>query len=333
MRPTPQTKPRQVTVAATQFACTWDLHENLATAERLVRKAAGAGAQIIALPELFETPYFCQSLDDEYFSLAAPIDENPAVQLGRDLAHELQIVLPVSTFERDGQKYFNSVTIIDADGTILGTYRKTHIPEGPGYHEKFYFNPGDTGLRTWRTRYATIGVGICWDQWFVESARIMALQGAELLLYPTAIGSSPTANDDHGDHSTEPGDLQNTELRHTHWQTVQRGHAAANMMPIVAANRIGVETQGTTHIEFFGQSFITNQRGEVVEELSNDSEGVILHEFDLEKVRTQRASWGLFRDRRPSAYTDLTAGSYPPSNRTTTPPPQRNHASVSSSAS
>ncbi|WP_269994304.1 carbon-nitrogen hydrolase [Arthrobacter sp. B2a2-09] len=289
-------------MAATQFPCSWDLDANLATAERLVRAAAADGAQIITLPELFETPYFCQSLDDDYFSLARTIEENPAIKLCRDLASELGVVLPVSTFERRGQEYFNSLSVIDADGTVLGTYRKTHIPEGRGYYEKFYFSPGDTGLKVWETRFATIGVGICWDQWFVESARIMALQGAEILIFPTAIGSSPSSS---APETVPPGktsDLEDTVMRHSHWETVQRGHAAANMMPVIAANRVGTEEQGTTRITFFGQSFIANQRGEVVEKLPSDDEGVILHSFDLDALRAQRASWGLFRDRRPDMY-------------------------------
>ncbi|WP_322032849.1 nitrilase-related carbon-nitrogen hydrolase [Paraburkholderia sp. J76] len=296
---------RKVSIAASQFSCSWDLESNLEAAERVVRAAAESGAQIIVLQELFETPYFCQTINQEYFTLATPIEENPAIALCRKLAKELDVVIPVSTFERRHQKYFNSMTIIDAGGELLGTYRKTHIPDGPGYSEKFYFNPGDTGFRAWTTRYATVGVGICWDQWFPESARSMALQGAEILLFPTAIGSSPT--DSAASSAIVPGDLQNTELRHRHWRNVQCGHAAANMMPLVASNRIGVERQGTSGIEFFGQSFIANQRGEVVQELSADSEGFAVQEFDLEVLRMQRASWGLFRDRRPGKYDELTA--------------------------
>ncbi|MXN73157.1 N-carbamoylputrescine amidase [Burkholderia sp. 4701] len=295
----------KVSVAATQFACTWDLERNLEAAERVVRAAAESGAQIIVLQELFETPYFCQTINQDYFSLATPIEENPAIALCRKLAEELDVVIPVSTFERCHQKYFNSMTIIDAGGELLGTYRKTHIPDGPGYAEKFYFNPGDTGFRAWKTRYATVGVGICWDQWFPESARSMALQGAEILLFPTAIGSSPI--DSAASSDIASGDLQNTELRHRHWRNVQCGHAAANMMPLVASNRIGVEWRGTSRIEFFGQSFIANQRGEVVQELSADREGYAVQEFDLEALRLQRASWGLFRDRRPGKYDELTA--------------------------
>lgn len=302
----PPRTPKTVTVAATQFSCGWDLDANLAKAERLVREAAALGAQIIALPELFETPYFCQTLDDEHFSLARSIEENPAIRLCQNLAKELEVVIPVSTFECIGQQYFNSLTLVDADGTVLGTYRKTHIPEGRGYHEKFYFGPGDTGFRVWQTRYATIGVGICWDQWFVESARSMALLGAELLIFPTAIGSSPTPVGG-ADTDGAGGDLENSLLRHRHWQTVQRGHAAANMMPVIAANRIGTEVQGTTQITFFGQSFITNQRGEIVAELSSETEGLILQAFDLEELKVQRASWGLFRDRRPETYAAISS--------------------------
>ncbi|TCW86916.1 N-carbamoylputrescine amidase [Burkholderia sp. SRS-46] len=299
------TSHRKVSVAATQFACTWDLERNLEAAERVVRAAAESGAQIIVLQELFETPYFCQTINQDYFSLAVTTEENPAIALCRKLAEELDVVIPVSYFERCHQKYFNSMTIIDAGGELLGTYRKTHIPDGPGYYEKFYFNPGDTGFRAWATRYATVGVGICWDQWFPESARSMALQGAEILLFPTAIGSSPI--DSAASSDIESGDLQNTELRHRHWRNVQCGHAAANMMPLVASNRIGVERRGTSRIEFFGQSFIANQRGEVVQELSADREGFAVQEFDLEAQRMQRASWGLFRDRRPGKYDELNA--------------------------
>ncbi|WP_028217612.1 carbon-nitrogen hydrolase [Paraburkholderia oxyphila] len=296
---------RVVSVAATQFACAWDLEKNLEAAERVVRSAAAAGAQIIVLQELFETPYFCQTIGEDYFSLARTIEENPAIALCRRLAKELDVVIPVSTFERSHQRYFNSVTIVDAGGEVLGTYRKTHIPDGPGYYEKYYFTPGDTGFKVWKTRYATLGVGICWDQWFAESARSMAVQGAEMLLFPTAIGSSPFEESAEPSHA--PGDLQNTELRHRHWRNVQCGHAAANMMPLVASNRVGVERQGDSRIEFFGQSFIANQRGEVVEELSADREAFVVHAFDLEALRLQRASWGLFRDRRPLEYGELTA--------------------------
>jgi N-carbamoylputrescine amidase len=293
--------PNTVIVAAVQFACTWNRDENLATAEKLVRAAAADGAQIIALPELFQTPYFCQTLDDSHFGLAHAIDDDPAIALARTLADELQVVLPVSTFERSNQEYFNSLTVVDADGSIMGTYRKTHIPEGRGYHEKFYFSPGDTGFAVWNTRYANIGVGVCWDQWFSESARSMALQGAELLIYPTAIGSSPRGESS-DDSAGVPSDLEDTQKRHSHWETVQRGHAAANMMPVIAANRIGTEAQGSTRIDFWGQSFIANQRGEIVERLSSTDEGYVLHSFDRDSLRAQRASWGLFRDRRPELY-------------------------------
>jgi N-carbamoylputrescine amidase len=296
------TSPKLVTVAAAQFACGWAVDENLATAARLIREAAADGAHIILLPELFETPYFCQTHDDDNFSLARPIGENPAVLLCQELARELEVVIPVSTFERRGQEYFNSVTVIDADGAVLGTYRKTHIPEGRGYHEKYYFSPGDTGFMVWKTRYATIGVGICWDQWFVESARTMALLGAELLLFPTAIGSSPRSAGADDRSVMSVNDLENTVLRQSHWQTVQRGHAAANMMPVIAANRVGTEEQGTTQITFFGHSFITNQRGEIEAELPSAGEGLIVQTFDLDELRAQRASWGLFRDRRPDRY-------------------------------
>lgn len=278
---------RVVTVAATQMACSWDRQANIANADRLVREAAAKGAQIILIQELFETPYFCQKPNPQYLQLATPVEQNPAIQHFQKLAAELQVVLPISFFELAGRARFNSIAIIDADGELLGVYRKSHIPDGPGYHEKYYFNPGDTGFKVWNTRYARIGVAICWDQWFPETARSMALMGAELLFYPTAIGS-------------EPHDASITSR--DHWQRVQQGHAGANLMPLIASNRIGREEQDGYDITFYGSSFIADQFGAKVEELDETSEGVLVHSFDLDQLEHIRSAWGVFRDRRPNLY-------------------------------
>ncbi|RJG12556.1 N-carbamoylputrescine amidase [Pseudomonas cavernicola] len=278
---------RIVTVAATQMACSWDRTANIANAEKLVRQAAAKGAQIILIQELFETPYFCQKPNPDYLQLATSVEENAAIAHFQKLAKELQVVLPISFFEHAGRARYNSIVIIDADGKNLGIYRKSHIPDGPGYHEKYYFNPGDTGFKVWQTRYAKIGVGICWDQWFPESARSMALLGAELLFYPTAIGS-------------EPHDPNITSREH--WQRVQQGHAGANLMPLIASNRIGREDQGDYHINFYGSSFIANQFGEKIAELNQTEEGVLVHSFDLDALEHTRSAWGVFRDRRPNLY-------------------------------
>ncbi|MGA4638840.1 N-carbamoylputrescine amidase [Stutzerimonas stutzeri] len=278
---------RVVTVAATQMACSWDRQANIANADRLVREAAARGAQIILIQELFETPYFCQKPNPQYLQLATPVEQNPAIQHFQKLAAELQVVLPISFFELAGRARFNSIAIIDADGRLLGVYRKSHIPDGPGYHEKYYFNPGDTGFKVWNTRYARIGVAICWDQWFPETARSMALMGAELLFYPTAIGS-------------EPHDASITSR--DHWQRVQQGHAGANLMPLIASNRIGREEQDGYDITFYGSSFIADQFGAKVEEMDETSEGVLVHSFDLDQLEHIRSAWGVFRDRRPNLY-------------------------------
>jgi N-carbamoylputrescine amidase len=277
----------QVTVAATQFACTPQPAENLARAEALVREAAARGAQVILLQELFETPYFCKDHLARHFELAHPLPDNAVVRRFQALASELQVALPVSVFERANNAYYNSLVMIDADGSVLGTYRKSHIPEGPGYHEKFYFSPGDSGFKTWKTRYGTLGVGICWDQWFPEAARCMALLGAEILLYPTAIGSEPH------DPSIDSRD---------HWQRCMQGHAAANVMPLVASNRIGVERGEKYEMTFYGSSFIADGTGAKVVEADRVSESVLTATFDLELLRIQRHSWGVFRDRRPELY-------------------------------
>ena len=278
---------RTVTVAATQMACSWDRPANIANAEKLVREAAAKGAQIILIQELFETPYFCQKPNPEYLQLATSVEDNPAIQHFCKVAAELQVVLPISFFEQAGRARFNSIAIIDADGALLGVYRKSHIPDGPGYHEKYYFNPGDTGFKVWNTRYAKIGVAICWDQWFPETARSMALMGAELLFYPTAIGSEPH----------DP-----TITSREHWQRVQQGHAGANLMPLVASNRIGKEEQDGYDITFYGSSFIADPFGAKVEEMDQTSEGVLVHEFDLDQLEHIRSAWGVFRDRRPNLY-------------------------------
>ncbi len=280
---------RKVKVAATQMSCSWNKEEVLDKAEKLVRKAAEEGANIILLQELFETPYFCQKQKFEYFDLAKPLSENAAVKRFTEVAKELQVVLPISFYEKAGNTAFNTIAIIDADGTILGTYRKTHIPDGLPYAEKFYFTPGDTGFKVWKTKYADIGVGICWDQWFPEAARSMALLGAELLFYPTAIGSEPTLNID-----SKP-----------HWQHAMQGHAAANIMPVIASNRIGTETDDESSMTFYGSSFIADQTGTIVEEADRETESVLVHEFDLDAIAQMRREWGVFRDRRPEMYGTL----------------------------
>ena len=280
---------RKVVVAATQMSCTWDREATLAKAEKLVREAASKGANIILLQELFETPYFCQRHDFEYMDLATTLEENPAVKRFQEVAKELDVVIPVSFFERAGNAAFNSIAVIDADGTVLGKYRKTHIPDGMPYAEKFFFTPGDTGFKVWKTKYATIGVGICWDQWFPEAARCMALLGAEILFYPTAIGSEPVLQTD-----SKP-----------HWQRCMQGHAAANIMPVVASNRIGHEVQKDSEMTFYGSSFIADETGGLVAEADRETEGVITAEFDLDAIAQKRREWGVFRDRRPEMYGTL----------------------------
>ncbi len=279
-----------VTVAATQFACDGDKNRNVDKAEKMVRAAAAGGGQVILLQELFETPYFCKDQKQELFALAHPTEAHPTLKRMSRLAAELKVVLPVSFFERANNAYYNSLMVIDANGEHLGLYRKSHIPDGPGYQEKYYFNPGDTGFRVWDTRYGRIGIGICWDQWFPECARAMALQGAELLFYPTAIGSEPQ----------DP-----TIKSRDHWQRVMQGHAGANMVPLVASNRTGREQGESRAMTFYGSSFIAGPQGEKVAEAGEDEETVLTASFDLERIRAQRASWGFFRDRRPELYTPL----------------------------
>jgi N-carbamoylputrescine amidase len=283
---------REVVVAATQFACSWDLPANLDAAERMVRAAAGQGAGLVLLQELFATPYFCIEQDPACFALAEEAGSSPLLARFGALARELGVVLPVSFFERAGQAYFNSVVVFDADGGRLGLYRKAHIPDGPGYQEKYYFSPGDTGYRVWDTAVGRIGVGICWDQWFPECARAMALAGAELLLYPTAIGSEPPP--------APPVDSRR------HWQRVQQGHAAANVMPVIASNRIGTETArhgpADLAIRFHGSSFISDESGALLAEAPVGEEALLLQRFDLDTLRERRRGWFLFRDRRPDTY-------------------------------
>lgn len=288
---------RNITVAAIQMRCVPDPAENLRAAERLVRQAAGQGAQVILLPELFEREYFCQQRRYDFYAYATPTDENPAVQMGIRLARELHIVLPISFFERDCNNFYNTVACIDADGTLLGTYRKTHIPDDHYYQEKFYFTPGDTGFKVWDTKYARIGVGICWDQWFPETARGMAVQGAEILFYPTAIGSEPILEVD-----SMP-----------HWRRCMQGHSACNIVPVVAANRIGEEKVTPSEangyqessLVFYGSSFVTDATGEIVTQASRDKEEIVYGESDLDADADLRVSWGLFRDRRPEIYKSI----------------------------
>ena len=280
----------QVIVAATQMKCTPDRDENIAKAEGLVKKAAAKGAKIILLQELFETLYFCQTEKPAHFQLATELEENPAVKHFSRLAKELEVVLPISFFEKKNQAHYNTVAVIDADGRVLGIYRKTHIPDGPGYEEKFYFNPGNTGFRVWKTRYANIGIGICWDQWFPEAARCMVLQGAEIIFYPTAIGS-------------EPADPMRDSREA--WQICMRGHAAANFTPVVTSNRIGTESSGDSRITFYGSSFIAGSMGQILAETDRSAEMVVTAELDLDKDKENRNAWGFFRDRRPEMYKAL----------------------------
>jgi N-carbamoylputrescine amidase len=279
----------KIKVAATQMKCDWNIENNLQKAIRLIEKASEQGANIILLQELFQTPYFCIQYDEEIFKLAQPFEKNALLIKMSKVAKKHKVVLPISFFEKDNNAYFNSIAIIDADGTILGKYRKSHIPDGAGYLEKYYFNPGDTGFQVWDTTYGKIGVGICWDQWFPEAARIMALKGAEVLFYPTAIGDEIMSTYDSSDA----------------WQTVMQGHAAANIMPVVASNRIGSESVKDQVNGFYGKSFICNRSGKIIAEASKNKEEVILAEIDTEENHLFRRNWGLFRDRRPELYKEI----------------------------
>lgn len=284
----------QTMVAAVQMSCTADPAENIAHAEELVRQAAAQGAQIVLLPELFERPYFCQERQYEYYAYATPVNENPAVQRFREVCRELEIVMPISVYEADGTRLFNSVAMIDADGSVMGVYRKTHIPDDHYYQEKFYFTPGNTGFRVFETRYGKVGVGICWDQWFPETARCLALAGADVILYPTAIGSEPILDVDSAGH----------------WQRTMQGHSAANVVPVAAANRYGVEVvtpcaengNQQSALRFYGTSFLTDETGAVLAQAGRDGDAVLTASYDFAANRQARLEWGLFRDRRPGCY-------------------------------
>ena len=288
---------REVTVSAIQMQMVAEVSENIRKAEKLVREAAGQGAQVILLPELFERPYFCQQRQYEFYDYAMSLEDNPAVQHFQAIARELAVVMPISFYEKDGTRLFNSIAMLDADGSVLGVYRKTHIPDDHYYQEKFYFTPGNTGFKVWGTRYGRIGVGICWDQWFPEAARAMALQGAEMLLYPTAIGSEPILDTD-----SMP-----------HWRRCMQGHAGSNLMPVIAANRVGVEKVEpceenggqSSSLNFYGSSFITDNTGGIIAEANRTDETILTASFDLERLGKDRLSWGIFRDRRPEMYHDI----------------------------
>ncbi len=278
---------RELTVAALQATYGHDMAANIAKTETLVRDAAKLGAQIVLPSELFQSIYFPTRQDPKWFATAYPANEHPSVLALARVAQELGVVIPISFFEKDGPRYYNSVAVADADGEILGIYRKSHIPDGPGYQEKYYFRPGDTGFKAWKTRHGTIGVGICWDQWYPEAARAMVLQGAELLLYPTAIGS-------------EPYDL--TLDTHKQWQRAMQGHAVANAVPVVAANRIGHEENDGAGQTYYGHSFIADHKGEIVASFGSTEEGVLIASLDLAAIERYRAEWGFFRDRRTDLY-------------------------------
>ena len=276
-------------VAAIQMQMDLDHKANVSKAIKMVKEASSKGANIILLPELFEGLYFCKDMDEKYFSWALPRKNHPLLKELSQLSKELHIVLLVSYFERAEDAYYNSLVAIDVDGCILDNYRKTHIPDGPGYEEKFYFTPGNTGFKVYETFYGRIGAGICWDQWFPETARSLALLGAELLFFPTAIGSEPEIGLDSKDH----------------WQRVQMGHAAANIIPVIAANRIGVEEGKSCSLTFYGSSFMTDHTGQKISEASRDKEEIVYAQYDLEENAKLRKYWALFQDRRPQCYTSL----------------------------
>ena len=285
----------KVKFAATQMSISWDIEANIKKASNMVRKCAKDGANVILLQELFQTPYFCHKEKYEYFDLAIEnILESDFYKVFSNLAKELNVVIPLSFFEKSGVAYYNSIVVIDADGSNLGLYRKTHIPTGECYEEKFYFTPGDTGFKVFNTKFCKLGIGICWDQWFSETARCLTLMGAEALLFPTAIGSEPVL----------PRDTK------THWQNVMCGHAAANIIPVIASNRIGTEREGDSSMTFYGSSFISNEEGTKVKELDRTTEGYIIEEFDIDEINKKRISWGIFRDRRPDMYEAIKHQSY-----------------------
>jgi len=279
----------KIKVAATQMTCTWETEENITKATNLIKQAAEKGANIILLQELFQTPYFCIQYDEDIFKLAQYFENNKILKQMSELAKKLNVVLPISFFEKDNNAYFNSIAVINADGKILGKYRKSHIPDGPGYLEKYYFNPGNTGFKVWDTNFGKIGIGICWDQWFPEAARIMALKGAEILFYPTAIGDELMSEYDSSGA----------------WQRVMQGHAAANIMPVVASNRIGSESVKGQVNGFYGKSFICDRSGKIISEASKDKEEIILADIDTEEDHLFRRNWGLFRDRRTDLYKEI----------------------------
>ena len=279
----------KVKVACTQMSCSWNIEDNLKKIEQLIIKAHKDGANIVLPQELFKTPYFCQKENYKYFELAEEVDNSPLIKRFQKIAKANDVVIPLSFFEKSSNVFFNSLVMIDADGEVLGLYRKSHIPTGECYEEKFYFAPGDTGFKVFDTKYGKVGIGICWDQWFPETARILALNGAELIFYPTAIGSEPVLPKDSKEH----------------WQHTMCGHAAANIIPVIASNRIGEEKDGNSSMTFFGSSFIADEEGNIVEEMSRIEEGYRVHEFDLKEIEKKRYSWGVFRDRRVDLYKDI----------------------------
>lgn len=281
---------RHMSVAVIQTSYGDELQANIDKTIGFIREAAGRGAQVILPSELFQGPYFCVSQEEHWFAHAHPWREHPCVVQLAPVAKDLGVALPVSIFERDGPQYYNSLVMLDADGEAMGVYRKSHIPDGPGYQEKYYFRPGDTGFRVWDTRFGRVGVGICWDQWYPETARAMMLMGAEVLMYPTAIGTEPH---DHELDTAEP------------WRRAMQGHAVSNVVPVVGANRIGHEQVTAAGQTFYGHSFIANHRGDLVESLGRDDEGVLVHSFDLDFLDRHRAAWGFFRDRRTDLYGPL----------------------------
>ena len=279
----------KVKIAATQMSCSWQLNENIEKAKRIVVQAAEDGANIILLQELFQSPYFCIEYDEKIFKLAQTFENNKVLAEMSALCRELNVVLPISYFEKSNNAYFNSVAVIDSDGTILGNYRKSHIPDAAGYLEKYYFNPGNTGFKVWNTNFGNIGIGICWDQWFPEAARIMVLKGADMLFYPTAIGNELRSDYDSSDA----------------WQRAMQGHAVSNIVPVVASNRIGVEEVQNQSNGFYGRSFISDHTGKILKEASRDKEEILIAEVDLAENHLFRRNWGLFRDRRTDLYQEL----------------------------
>ena len=282
---------REVTFAATQMACSKNSKDNIDKAINIIESAAKKGANVVLIQELFETQYFCKDQKEELFELAKPFEDNPTIHLMSKVAKDNNVVLPISFFEKANKAHFNTIAMIDSDGTIMGKYRKSHIPDGPGYQEKFYFNPGNTGFKVWDTKFCKVGVGICWDQWSSEAAKIMALKGAEVILYPTAIGGEPDNNDD----------FDSSDM----WQRAMIGHAAVNQVPIVASNRIGSEEGYEISNFFYGRSFITDFTGEIKAEASRDKEEILIAKIDLDEAEGFRNSWGIFRDRRPDLYSAL----------------------------